>query len=107
MFAFFLFTGSGMYVVGIGFFSLLFMQLGINKLIHDGYYEAHGWPKMLALWIAAVLTWLLCEYLEENDEELRIGGRLILRYSRSTMFLVPIRFWPILFVVLGIVALFI
>jgi hypothetical protein len=95
--------------IAVGAGCVILMNVVVNKVFHDDrYYEAHGWPKLAALWIAAVLTWFVCQYLDdENDDDLRIGGRVIFRHVDNTFFLIPIRYWPILFIVLGIVFSFI
>ncbi|HEX3998249.1 MAG TPA: hypothetical protein VHX65_06860 [Pirellulales bacterium] len=108
MFASILYTGSGMFVVGICAGCFIFMEIAVNKLFdNDRYYAAHGWPKLAAFWVAAALTWLFCRYLGDEDDDLKIGERTLLRHGENTMLLVPIRYWPILFFVLGIVFSFI
>jgi hypothetical protein len=51
------------------------MELGVNAAMQDAsYYEAHGWPKLLALWIAAAVSWPIGRWMNRPRPQ-SIDGR--------------------------------
>jgi hypothetical protein len=97
--------GFGWAVVGLTFVALILTELGVEKSFSDEqYYQDHGWPKLLGLALAAVLVWLLANYLEKRPARVVIARttaqELALR-DKHDLFFVPLRFWPAILVVAG------
>ena len=89
-------SGWGILVLVIGFASFLLTQVGVDSMMQDDqYYRTHGWPKLVGFVVAAVLTWLLGHTLNRT------------RPGRDSLFFIPVQFWAVIFLVLGIVFLFV
>jgi len=98
--------GWGIVVVGLAFAALLVTQVAVNALLGAGYYTAHGWPKFAGLAVAAAFTWVLSSVLAgrpgrvvidaQTGEQLTLGGG-------DHLFFVPVRFWPHVLLVAGLV----
>jgi hypothetical protein len=64
--------GWGILMLVLGVACLVITELGVNAAMQDAkYYEIHGWPKLLALWLAAAASWPLARLLR------KIGGERI------------------------------
>lgn len=104
-------SGLGFLVPIVAIACFLITQIVTNSLLNDDrYYTEHGFPKLIAFWIAAVLLFLIGSALSRKQERVLVdkktGEDVILRPSHTFLF-IPIVYWaPVLFV-LGIVFLFI
>jgi nitrate reductase NapE component len=98
-------SGFGFLVPVTAFACLLASELGVETYFgDDGYYQAHGWPKMAAFLVAAAVIWPIGAALDrrggrtlvdpETGERFRVGGI-------DTFFFIPIKWWPLLCVGLG------
>jgi hypothetical protein len=106
--------GWGFLVAVIGFGCLLLTEIGIEAVRNDDqFYQDHGWPKLLAFLVAAGIVWPLGRALNRTKpgRELvdpKTGERVVLQPgSQHSLFFVPIEYWAALFVVLGVVFLFV
>jgi hypothetical protein len=66
-------SGFGFLVAVVGVGCSLLTQLGLAAAMHDDkYYENNGWPKLLALLVAAAIVWPLGRVLNHGrpDREL-------------------------------------
>ena len=62
-------TRWGIVVGLLGFACLILTQLGVNAAMQDRrFYQDHGWPKMLGLWIVAATSWPLGRYMNRDTE---------------------------------------
>lgn len=108
-------SGKGFLVVVIGFGCLLLTEVLVEGVTKDGqYYQDNGWPKLIAFLIAAVIVWPLGRFFNRKrpDRELidpKTGERVVLKFSgrEHSLFFIPMHYWAPLFVVLGIVFLFV
>jgi hypothetical protein len=92
-------SGMGFLVALIGFGSLFLTELLVESMTRDeSFYQAHGWPKLMAFWVAALVVFLLDRALAGPPGR---PGR------NHSLFFIPMAVWPILFVVLGVVFMFV
>ena len=101
--------GFGVAVVGLTFAALLMTELGVESFAgNDAYYQQHGWPKLLALLLAAGMVWLLSNRLEKRPARVVIdketGHEFAVR-NKHDLFFVPLRYWPPILVCGGVVAM--
>ncbi len=105
-------TRWGIVVGLLGFACLILTQLGVNAAMQDGrFYQDHGWPKMLGLWIAAATSWPLGRYMNRDTERHLVdpaSGQLVAVHSGGghTLFFVPVQYWWVVFLILGVVFAF-
>ena len=98
--------GFGWAVVAITFAVLVSTELGVERQFADEqYYQTHGWPKLFALAVSAAFVWLLSAYLKGRPGRVVIdkatGEELTLGKDHD-LFFIPVRYWPILLVALGV-----
>jgi hypothetical protein len=102
----FIWRGWGLAVVGLTFLALVLTELGVERMFADDrYYQDHGWPKLLGLTFGAALVWVLSGYVDNRTARVVVdkatGEELTLRNSHD-LFLVPLRYWPAILIVLGL-----
>ena len=104
-------SGFGFLVAVIAFVSLVLSEYVVEALFQDqNYYQAHGWPKLLGLWISGAIVWFLGNYLNQKRGrtllDKAIGAEVQIRPNHA-LFFIRMEYWgPILFV-LGIIFLFV
>ena len=105
-------SGWGIVAGFVGVASLILTQVVINAATNDEqFYAVHGWPKLLSLWVAAVVVWLVGRALNRRAER-RLWdpamGRWVLVRSGGghSLFFVPVQYWWIIYVILGAVCAF-
>jgi hypothetical protein len=97
-------AGKGWFVPAITFASCLAMELAVRAVYHDNtYYETHGWPILVALFLAAFLVQIVSRGWVYSRElrDVKTGELVVLRPQHSFLF-VHVRFWPTLLCLLGI-----
>lgn len=103
-------SGLGFLVAAVGFGALLFTEIISEKITGDDrFYQEHGWVILIGMLVAAVLTFGLHRLLrlqkgrvvidKETGEEETLGGD-------HSLFFIPVKWWPIIFVILGVVLAF-
>jgi hypothetical protein len=96
-------------MIGVG--CLILTELIVESMTHDqSYYQAHGWPKLLAFWIAAALVFVLSRWLDRQPGRAMIDkatGQEVVIKKRHALFFIPVRSWPYIFLVLGLIFLFV
>jgi hypothetical protein len=103
--------GMGFIVIIIAFGCCLLLDFLTGKAFLDrGYYAAHGWPKLLALWLAAAITWALSRYAMKKEGRVLIdkytGEEVIFRPQHS-LFFINIAHWAYILFAAGIVFFFV
>jgi len=105
-------SGWGFLVPIIGLLQLAVMELVVNGLSGaPGYYENHGWPKLLGFLLGGSSIWLLASFLRRRDAgrvliDKASGREMVLRRSHQFMF-IPMIYWAPIFGALGLVFLFV
>jgi hypothetical protein len=106
-------SGWGFLAAVIGFGCVLLSEFGVEAAMNDDqYYQNNGWPKLVALLVAAVIVWPIGRTLNRPRPEREItlpntGERVVVQSGGGhSLFFIPMQYWAPLFVVLGIVGLF-
>jgi hypothetical protein len=107
-------NGWGFLVAVIGFACLLVTQIVVNAAMQDDeYYQTTGWPKLVAFVVATIIIWPVGRAFNRKrpDRELidvNTGERVVLSSGGgNSFFFVPMEYWAAIFLVLGVVFLFI
>ena len=100
-----IFRGFGFLVpiVTLGF--LVLVEVATRFMIKEEfYYQAHGWPKLLGLCLAAATTYPLAKYYDSRPGRIVIdkstGKEVVLKAKNSLLF-IPMKYWPYLLLVAG------
>ena len=105
-------TGRGWMVAVIAFACFLSSELISEAVMRDhSYYQRYGWPKLIGALVAAVVIWVLDRgkvfdqrgkvYIDkETGQEVKLA-------VRHTLFFIPVRYWPLVLAVLGVLLLFV
>jgi hypothetical protein len=94
--------GRGIFVAIITFGCLLVTELLTRSLLHDNrYYQQHGWPKLAGFLIAAGLVWWLSRREADDCAGPQNPTRQSFFRERDTLFLISVRYWPLILCVLG------
>jgi hypothetical protein len=103
-------SGMGGIVIVIAAITLVLTELSVRFVFRDeNYYQAHGWPKLLALWAAGLLTWLLSRYLNQKQARVLIDketGEEVVLKPKHSLFFIRLEYWVYIFFALGIVFFF-
>ena len=100
-------SGLGFLVAVIGFASLILTEFVSEKITGDDqFYQEHGWVILVGMLLAAGLTYGLHRLLLLQKGRVVIdketGQEIVLRSSHS-LFFIPVKWWPAVFVGLGVV----
>ena len=106
----FIWSGLGFIVAVIAFLFLFCAEYVVESLLQDdNYYQAHGWPKLLAFWLAAACVWVVSTYLNKKQGRVFIdkdSGEEVLLKPQHSLFFINISYWSYILLALGIVFLF-
>jgi hypothetical protein len=99
--------GFGFLVAVIGFGSLVLAELISERITgNDQFYQQNGWVILIGMLVAAALTYGLHRLLLLQKQRVVVdketGEELVLSSGHS-LFFVPVRWWPGIFIVLGVV----
>lgn len=118
-----IFRGRGIVVAGIAVACLLAAEVYTRARFHDdNYYQQHGWPKLAAFALAALVTWWLSPQPGTSPQALqspetgistpslmntptapeRSSFRVGFFRPQDSLFFVPVRFWPLILCALGV-----
>lgn len=107
-------SGWGFLVGVIGFACFLLTEIAVEAALQDDqFYQDHGWPKLVGFVVAAAIICPLGRAFNRNEparEPLDPGrGACMERPSRRehSLFFIPMEFWAVLFVVIGVMFLFV
>jgi cytochrome b561 len=106
----FIWRGFGWAVVVITFAALVLTELSVESTYsNEQYYQEHGWPKLFGFVMAAVLVWLLSDYLQKRPARVVIDkatGQEFRLGNAHDLFFVPLKYWPAILVLAGVAFLF-
>lgn len=93
---------------------LALVSTSVDQAFHDPeYYKNHGWPKLAAFWLSAAPLWVLGRWLNRGGvvKELldpQTGEKVFLQQGGGhSFFFIPVEFWAIISLVLGLILLFV
>jgi hypothetical protein len=99
--------GFGILVAVICLASLAVTELVSENITNDEqFYQQHGWVVLIGMLIAAVLTYGLHRLLLLQKARVVIDketGEELVLWPDHSLFCVPVRLWPAVFVILGLV----
>ena len=100
-------TGLGFLVAVIGFVVLVLTELVSEKITGDDQlYQQHGWVILVGMLVAGAVTYglhrLLLLQKGRTVIDKQTGQEVVLRSSHS-LFFIPVKWWPIVFAILGVV----
>jgi ABC-type Fe3+ transport system permease subunit len=92
-------------VIGIG--SLFLAELISERITGDEeFYQRNGWVILVGMIAAAILTYGLHLLLQRRKQQVAIDketGQEFALAPSDSLFFVPVRWWPAVFVVIGLV----
>lgn len=95
-------SGLGFIVALIGVFALVLTEKVSEALTSDPhFYQHHHWLITVAMSLAALLTYGLHYFLGRRAEKTAEGAAAL---RRHTLFFVAVRWWPVIFIIVGIAA---
>lgn len=104
-------SGLGFLVPLIAFGCCLAVQLLSEAAFHDeNYYQSHGWPKLVALVVAAAIVAIVGRLLKRRQGRVLIDpqtGAEVVVGREHTFFFIPVEYWAPIILVLGFVFLFV
>lgn len=104
-------NGLGFLVVVIGFGCLLITEFLTETAFNDDqYYQSHNWPAFVALLIAGVIVWFFGRHLNSKGAKCLIDpetNQEVMLKNNHSLFFIPMEYWGPIFLVLGIIFLFI
>lgn len=101
--------GLGFLAAVIPFAVLVLTQLGIDAVAGESYYTANDWVKLLAVLIAAPMVGGLGYYLNRQPGKVLIDpetNQKVELKRRHTLFWVPMEYWSIVILALGVLMMF-
>jgi hypothetical protein len=96
-------SGLGFVVAVIGFLALVLTEKASEAIFSDPqFYQSHRWLALVAMMLAALGTYAFHAILHRRA---RVSAQPDSIY-RHTLFFVAIKWWPAIFVALGVAMLF-
>lgn len=103
--------GKGIVIALIAFGCLIVSEFATEAAFEDStYYQLHGWPKLIGLWLAAGIVYRLQPWLGVGktigfaDQNIRQDIR---PSAEGALFFLPARFWPGILFAVGLILLFV
>lgn len=101
-------TGRGFLIAVIVFGCLLLSELLTEvHFQNDKYYQQNGWPKLADFLVSAAIVWILGgRWHGQHGAGASVQNHSMKKYllrSQDALFFIPVRFWPYLLCLLGIV----
>ncbi|MGD0799951.1 MAG: hypothetical protein ABR906_01410 [Terracidiphilus sp.] len=101
--------GRGILVLVIAVACLLLSDYLTGVHFGDSnYYAQHGWPKLLAFLVAAAVVWLMV--FHHDDETLGVdpirAKKSSIFHDGDSLFYIPVKYWPGLLSLLGLIFYF-
>ena len=103
--------GAGFIVAVVAFLMLLLTELSVEALFKDEtYYQRHGWPKLMAFFIAGCIVLLIGKYLNKKEGKILIEkdtGKEVVLKAEHSLFFINVEYWSYILFILGVIFLFI
>jgi hypothetical protein len=92
-----------LFVIG----AALLSNLAFDAVLGSGYYSAHKWTVGVAMFIAAVLSWVVGSELRKRTARAVIdkttGQEIVLDRATHRLFFIPMRYWGMILGIIGVV----
>jgi len=105
-----IFSGLGFLVPIIGFGTLILVQYFAGQITgNEEYYQKNEWVRVLGIVLAALLIYILDQLLHRKVKRLSDAEDVeeILKSKTHSLFFIPLKWWPLIIIVLGAYLLFI
>jgi len=103
--------GAGFMVAVIAFLMMLLSELSVETVFGDEhYYQAHGWPKLLAFVIAGGLVFFWARYLNQKQAKVFIEketGKEVIMKPEHSLFFINVGYWSYILFALGLIFFFV
>ena len=103
--------GAGFIVAVVAFLMLLVTELSVEAFFGDDkYYQTHGWPKLVAFFIAGCIVFFIGKYLNRKKGRVLIDketGKEVALKSAHSLFFIDVEYWSYILFALGVVFLFV
>ncbi|MDF7802157.1 hypothetical protein P4C99_21980 [Pontiellaceae bacterium B1224] len=104
-------SGLGFVVAIIGFGSLILTEYLSERITNnDQFYQENSWIILIGMALAAIFTFAFSLLLKKEKARVVVdketGQEIELRKSHS-LFWIPVRWWPVVFIILGVVFTFV
>lgn len=104
-------SGLGFLVAVVTFGCLLATEILVEASFHDDqYYQAHGWPKLVAFVVAAAIVGVVGRRLSRRQGKVLIDpetGSEVIVGRNHTFFFIPVEYWAPILLVLGVAFFFV
>ena len=103
-------NGFGFVVAIIGFATLILTEV-VSELLtkNEQFYQENSWVILVGMVIASILTFgfhkLLCLKKPQIVVDKETGQEIELRGNHS-LFFIPVKWWPLVFIILGFIFMF-
>ena len=98
--------GAGGLVLLIPIVACLIMNFGTAKAFNETtYFQDNLWPKVAALWLTGIVTWIVGKYLNNRPEQVVIDGPTgeeVKRRLRHDFMFIKVEYWGVISVAIGI-----
>ena len=103
--------GRGIAIVLIAFGCFVLTEVATRAAFGDTtYYQTHGWPKLVAFWVAAGIVYALRSWLGVGQERTLVEkgtGQEVKMSREAQLFFVSARYWPAILLACGIAFYFV
>ena len=98
--------GAGGLVILIPIAACLIMNFGTAKAFNETtYFQENLWPKVAALWLTGIVSWIVGRYLNTRPERVVIdrvtGAEVKCRLTHDFIF-IKLEYWGIIFIAIGL-----
>jgi hypothetical protein len=104
-------SGAGAVVIVMAFVSFVMTEIATESIFKDeSYYQTHGWPKLIASWLLALMSWVVGQYLNKKETRYLIDkmtGEEVVLKPNHTFFFIKVEYWGVIFFILGFFLLFV
>jgi hypothetical protein len=97
--------GAGIIAVLIPAILGFVAQWGVDRYFGHGYAVTHGWQNAIAWLVGAAIVWVVGVRLEKQPGKILVDpttGNNVELKAKLLLFLVPMKYWAIVWVVAGI-----
>lgn len=101
--------GLGCLAIPVGFAAFFVTEIAFEQTKGEGYYEHHGWAVLVASVVAAVAIWILGRLLNNRPGRVLVdkaSGKEFIDRPSHDLFFIPVQWWAIGALIIGIVAFF-
>ncbi len=103
--------GKGFIVAVITFLMLVLTEFSVEGLFKDEtYYQTHGWPKLVAFFIAGCVVLPIGKYLNRKESKVLVEkatGKQVVLKAAHTLYFINVEYWSYILFALGVIYFFV